>query len=43
MAHILAVDDDRDLCDLLQTALARDGHTVRTLQSAAAVTEAHCR
>lgn len=43
MANILAVDDDRDLCALLQTALARDGHTVQTLTSGAAVTEAHCR
>ncbi len=42
-AIILAVDDDRDLCDLLQAALARDGHTVRTLCSGDAVTEAHCR
>lgn len=29
MAHILAVDDDRDLCDLLRTALERDGHVGR--------------
>ena len=28
MANILAVDDDRDLCTLLKTALERDGHTV---------------
>lgn len=42
MANILAVDDDRDLCTLLQTALLRDGHTVRTLQSGAAVTPQHC-
>lgn len=42
MAHILAVDDDRDLCALLQTALERDGHTVTVLYSGAAVTEQHC-
>ena len=30
MANILAVDDDRDLCTLLKTALERDGHTVET-------------
>ena len=42
MAHILAVDDDRDLCDLLRTALERDGHTVAVLHSGAEVTERHC-
>ena len=42
MAHILAVDDDRDLCALLRTALERDGHTVRLLHSGAEVTEQHC-
>lgn len=42
MAHILAVDDDRDLCDLLRTALERDGHTVTVLHSGADVTELHC-
>lgn len=42
MAHILAVDDDRDLCDLLRTALERDGHVVTVLYSGAAVTEQHC-
>lgn len=42
MAHILAVDDDRDLCALLRTALERDGHTVRLLHSGAEVTELHC-
>ena len=41
MAHILAVDDDRDLCALLQAALERDGHTVTVLYSGAAVTEQH--
>ena len=25
MAHILVVDDDKDLCTLLKTALERDG------------------
>ena len=29
MAHILAVDDDPDLCTLLKTALERDGHAER--------------
>ena len=33
MAHILAVDDDHDLCALLKTALERDGHTVETRTS----------
>ena len=42
MAHILAVDDDRDLCDLLRTALERDGHTVTVLHSGAEVAERHC-
>lgn len=42
MAHILAVDDDRDLCDLLRRALERDGHTVTVLHSGAAVTDRHC-
>ena len=28
MAHILVVDDDKDLCALLKTALERDGHQV---------------
>ena len=39
MAHILAVDDDPDLCTLLKTALERDGHAVETRTSGAAVTE----
>lgn len=43
MAHILAVDDDADLCALLRTALERDGHQVETRQSGAAVTDALCR
>ena len=36
------MDDDRDLCALLRTALERDGHTVRLLHSGAEVTEQHC-
>lgn len=43
MANILAVDDDRDVCALLQTALARDGHIVQTLLSGTAVTLRHCQ
>ena len=43
MAHILAVDDDPDLCTLLKTALERDGHAVETRTSGAAVTESLCR
>ena len=38
MAHILVVDDDRDLCNLLRTALERDGHTVTALYRGDAVT-----
>lgn len=43
MANILAVDDDRDLCTLLKTALERDGHTVETRCAGADVTDALCR
>lgn len=43
MAHILAVDDDRDLCRLVQTALERDGHQVAVRQSGGEVDEALCR
>ena len=43
MAHIVAVDDDADLCALLRTALERDGHQVETRQNGAAVTDALCR
>ena len=43
MANILAVDDDRDLCTLLKTALERDGHTVKTRCAGADVTAALCR
>ena len=42
MAHILAVDDDADLCALLRTALERDGHTVQLLRRGADVTGQHC-
>ena len=43
MANILAVDDDRDLCTLLKTALERDGHKVETRCAGADVTVALCR
>lgn len=43
MANILAVDDDRDLCTLLKTALERDGHKVETRCAGADVTAALCR
>ncbi len=43
MANILAVDDDRDLCILLKTALERDGHAVQTRCSGAEITESLCR
>ena len=43
MAHILVVDDDRDLCALLRTALERDGHQVSTRLSGDQVDEAACR
>ena len=39
MAHILVVDDDRDLCALLRTALERDGHQVSTRLSGDQVDE----
>ena len=39
MAHILAVDDDHDLCALLKTALERDGHTVETRTSGTQLTD----
>lgn len=42
MANILVVDDDRDLCTLLRTALERDNHRVEVLHSGAEVTEQHC-
>ena len=43
MAHILAIDDDRDLCTLLKTALERDGHTVETRTSGTQLTDTLCR
>ena len=43
MANILAVDDDRDLCTLLKTALERDGHTVETRTSGTQLTDTLCR
>ena len=43
MAHILAVDDDHDLCTLLKTALERDGHTVETRTSGTQLTDTLCR
>ena len=43
MAHILAVDDDPDLCTLLKTALERDGHAVEIRKSGVTVTESLCR
>ena len=39
MAHILAVDDEPDVCALLERTLARDGHTVRSCTSGAQVDE----
>ena len=43
MAHILVVDDDKDLCALLKTALERDGHQVSTHLTGREVDEAACR
>ena len=43
MAHILVVDDDKDLCALLRTALERDGHQVSTRLSGREVDESACR
>ncbi len=43
MAHILVVDDDKDLCTLLKTALERDGHQVSVHLSGEEVDEAACR
>ena len=40
MAHILAVDDDPDLCTLLKTALERDGHAVE-IRTSGAVSYTH--
>ena len=43
MAHILVVDEDKDLCALLRTALERDGHQVSTRLSGREVDESACR
>ena len=43
MANILAVDDDRDLCTLLKTALERYVDTVETRCTGADVTSSLCR
>ena len=43
MSHILVVDDDKDLCALLKTALERDGHQVSTHLTGREVDEAACR
>lgn len=43
MAHILAVDDDKAIGALLQTALERDGHQVRVCTAGNRVTPELCR
>lgn len=43
MAHILVVDDDADLRELLKAALERDGHQVTLLADGGEITERHCR
>lgn len=43
MANLLVVDDNRDLCQVVQTALERDGHRVETRLSGTALTEPLCR
>ena len=43
MANILAVDDNEEICQLLRTALERDGHRVETRTSGSALTEPLCR
>ena len=42
MANILVVDDNPELCKLIQAALERDGHRVETRLSGSALTEALC-
>ncbi len=42
MANILVVDDNPELCKLIQAALERDGHRVKTRLSGSALTEALC-
>lgn len=34
MAHILVIDDENDICKLIERALAKDGYTVTTKNSA---------
>lgn len=43
MAHILVLDDESDVCDLIKTALERDGHQVSVLHTGKKLTEALCR
>lgn len=43
MANILAVDDEREIRDLLLAALGRDGHTVRVCGAGREVDSALCR
>ena len=43
MANVLVVDDNSDLCRVVQTALERDGHRVESRVSGAALTDALCR
>ena len=43
MANVLMVDDNLDLCQVVQTALERDGHRVETRLSGAELTEQLCR
>lgn len=43
MANLLVVDDNRDLCQVVQTALERDGHRIETRLSGTALTELLCR
>ena len=35
MAHILVIDDEMDICRLIEKVLGRDGHTVSVRNSAA--------
>ena len=42
MANVLMVDDNLDLCQVVQTALERDGHRVETRLSGAELTEQLC-
>ncbi len=43
MAKIFVVDDDRDMLNLIQMALRKDGHQVDVETDAAAVESARCR